>query len=113
MENLKKYPQRNGLKKSSIYMDTKTFYRSANEIEILLDKYFIWNHKEEEIISFRAVHLKNIFGDFFGKDYENSRNKATGKLCFYTAGGIFNCGEPKMNLDCMKFMVIRYNLNFE
>lgn len=44
------------------YMDSKTFYRNAKEIRILLNKYFNWKHQEEEIISFRASSLNNGFG---------------------------------------------------
>jgi SAM-dependent methyltransferase len=44
------------------YMDTKTFYRSDKEIKSLFDKYFIWEHQEEEIINYRADELENILG---------------------------------------------------
>jgi SAM-dependent methyltransferase len=46
------------------YIDKKTYYRSAKEIRSLFNKYFKWEHRENEIIIFRANYLNNFFGDF-------------------------------------------------
>ena len=77
------------------YMDTKTFYRSANEIEILLNKYFFWNHKEEEIINFRAINLKNGFGNFLVKMMKIPGIKQLGNFAFTRLAGFLIVASPR------------------
>jgi ubiquinone/menaquinone biosynthesis C-methylase UbiE len=77
------------------YLDTKTFYRNANEIKILFDKYFFWNHQEEEIISFRAAHLKNSFGDFIEKMMKIPGIKQLGNFAFKRLAGYLIMASPR------------------
>ena len=77
------------------YLDTKTFYRNEREIKILFDKYFLWDHREEEIINFRAVHLKNNFGEILKKLMEFPGLKQLGKFAFTRMAGYLIIAYPK------------------
>jgi SAM-dependent methyltransferase len=46
------------------YIDTKTYYLTAREIRSIFNKYFVWDHREEEIINYRASKMHNELGKF-------------------------------------------------
>jgi len=83
------------VEKKLFYMDTKTFYRSSDVIKNLLDKYYFWNHREEDIINFRAAQLKNIFGDVLIRMMKIPGFRQLGNYAFTRLAGYLIIANPK------------------
>jgi ubiquinone/menaquinone biosynthesis C-methylase UbiE len=77
------------------YMDTMTFYRSSDEIKILLNKYFFWHHKEEDIINFRAAQQKNILGEVLIRLMRIPGIRQFGSYAFTRLAGYLIVANPK------------------
>jgi len=82
-----------------VYIDTKTFYRPAKEIKSLFNKYFTWEHREDEIIRFRAENLNNFPGRLILSWMRIPGVKQMGMVLFTRLAGYLIVAHPKILAD--------------
>jgi SAM-dependent methyltransferase len=94
LNNPKIFPKE-WVEKKLNYMDTKTFYRNAKEINLLFNNYFRWKHQEVVIINFRADNLNNFLGTLIKVVMKIPVIKQIGIFLFTRLAGYLIVASPK------------------